>query len=240
MRRQGRSRRIRRARLRGTPPPPLNISGFLCWRIENQRTTVSAASRRLLIRRFSLRIPPTLRPGGAPRVAAGAPTLRLGWPHRPSSARTIEPSDGGGAASSEFPARAPTARRLTRRLGISARAGRRALEGPRYLPITREQFRVSGRLRLVGPGATEAAAAERRAAWGRMSDSARKGFAWPGVCVCVCVCVSVCVCLCVSVCACACACACACVCVCCLFFCVRICVRLSLCFTRLLVRMCLL
>jgi len=49
-----------------------------------------------------------------------------------------------------------------------------------YLPITREQFRVSGRLQVVGHACADSGLLDaRRAAWERMSEGGRAQFAWP-------------------------------------------------------------
>eukprot|EP00802_Teleaulax_amphioxeia_P024334 Tamp_25019.p1 GENE.Tamp_25019~~Tamp_25019.p1 ORF type:complete len:247 (+),score=38.86 Tamp_25019:70-741(+) len=53
-----------------------------------------------------------------------------------------------------------------------------------YFTISREQFRIRGKLRVVGPSAAQEAERSeevklRVAAWQGMSDAARNGFAWP-------------------------------------------------------------
>ncbi|HIK32376.1 MAG TPA: pyridoxamine 5'-phosphate oxidase family protein [Oscillatoriales cyanobacterium M59_W2019_021] len=49
-----------------------------------------------------------------------------------------------------------------------------------YFPQTREQFRLSGQLTVVGADCNDAdLQLARRQAWSKLSDSARSGFAWP-------------------------------------------------------------
>jgi PPOX class probable FMN-dependent enzyme len=49
-----------------------------------------------------------------------------------------------------------------------------------YFPETREQFRVSGLLELVGPGSTDPALRQARAdVWAELSDETRASFTWP-------------------------------------------------------------
>lgn len=49
-----------------------------------------------------------------------------------------------------------------------------------YFPTTREQFRIAGRLTLVGADHPEPALQQaRKAAWQALSSSARSQFAWP-------------------------------------------------------------
>ncbi|OJW22164.1 MAG: hypothetical protein BGO49_19210 [Planctomycetales bacterium 71-10] len=49
-----------------------------------------------------------------------------------------------------------------------------------YFPETREQFRVSGMLALIGPGSTDPALRQARAdLWAELGDEVRAGFTWP-------------------------------------------------------------
>jgi PPOX class probable FMN-dependent enzyme len=47
-----------------------------------------------------------------------------------------------------------------------------------YFPITREQFRLSGQLTLVGQHSDETLSKARQTAWHELSDAARLQFAW--------------------------------------------------------------
>lgn len=49
-----------------------------------------------------------------------------------------------------------------------------------YFPETREQFRVAGLLKLIGPGSTDPTHRQARLdAWAELSDETRSSFTWP-------------------------------------------------------------
>ncbi|GBF99896.1 hypothetical protein Rsub_12692 [Raphidocelis subcapitata] len=63
---------------------------------------------------------------------------------------------------------------------VGQSAANPAAEVAWYLPVTREQYRVTGALRVVAAGDGDAAlAAARRKAWTNMSDAGRSQFVWP-------------------------------------------------------------